>query len=170
MRPRKLLVWIGIVVLMTALIMIIYGLLQSENMKIGEINNNLYVGEIKLGMKESEVIERWGQGEYLEGFGSHGREYQGHGIRFSFADDHDNDLYGKVSSLEFSNPEYSVYAVKAGDSRERAVERILAAGFKKSSSPEILVHGEYSIILRGQEVIEAIGVTFSDKDLKDRIY
>jgi len=122
-------------------------------------------------MPENEVIQLWGQGEYLNAFGGHGREYEDKKIRVGFADDKDNDLYKKVSSLEFSNSSFSIFSVKVGEIKTDGIAKILTKGFKRiGNNSDELVNGEYSISIRGSNKIEYIQIWFNDKDLNDRIY
>jgi hypothetical protein len=170
MKSRKSQLLFGTALIILILILVFW-YIQNKNISVNEMNKNLDVGEIELGMSESDVIQHWGQGEYLDGFGGHGREYKDREIRVGFPDDMDNDLYKKVSSLEFSNANFSIFSVKVGDDMDTGVERILSTGFKTADySEDTFVNGEYSITLIGQEMIEAIRILFSDKDLKDRNY
>lgn len=143
----------------------------NKKMTLNLINENLEVEDIKFGMLEQDAIQRWGSGEYIHGFGGHGREYEDKKIRLSFPGDMDNDLYGKIGSLEFSNPDFSIFTVTIGDNREIGIEELLSNGFRVADySQDIFVNGEFSIALRGKSKIEYIQIWFMDKDLIDRNY
>lgn len=135
------------------------------------INNNLNAEEIKVGKSGSDVIQLWGQGEYQDGFGGYFREYENKGIKVGFSNDSDNDLYGRVSYLEIKNPEFIIFSVRIGDKKSEGIEKLKENGFVSVDySDDVYVKGEFSIALRGENLIEYIQIYFNDKDLKDRIY
>ncbi|NMO98179.1 hypothetical protein [Paenibacillus lemnae] len=143
----------------------------KKRIDLETINSNLYVGDIEFGMTEYELIRRWGPGEYLYGFGGHGREYKDQLIRVSFSDDKDNDLYGRAGSMEFSNPSFSIFSIKVGEDREAGIEKLKFNGFMSTDfNDDIYMNGEFTITLYGEKAIEYIQISFHDNDLRDRIY
>jgi hypothetical protein len=156
--------------LLLVMLFIIF-LTGCSRMTLQKINEHLNAGGIEFGMSENEVVQRWGEGEYGPGFGGHFRIYEDQGIELGFAGDSDNDLYGKVSYLEMSNPDYSVYSIRPGGSKAEGIEILVQNGFQIAEySEDTLVSGEYAIALRGGERIDFIQIFFNDKDLKDRNY
>ncbi|MFS0727671.1 hypothetical protein [Paenibacillus sp. 1P07SE] len=144
---------------------------QQNTISLVLLNDNLEVEDIQFSMLEEEVIQRWGEGEYIHGFGGHGREYLEKGIRVSFPGDPDNDLFGTVGSLEFSNAAYSIFTIRVGDSTESGYEKLKSHGFVITDySEDTYSSGEFTIALRGDGQIENIQIWFEDKDLKDRNY
>lgn len=153
------------------LVIIIWSLQNQQSISLTEINKELDIEDIKLGMPESEVIRLWGEGEYLPGMGGHGRAYKDKGIVVSFPDDKDNDLYKNVSSLEISNSNCSLFSVKVGGDRKAGVNEIVSKGFKPVEyAQDIFVNGEFSIMMNGQDKIESMNLWFEDRDLRDRVY
>lgn len=135
------------------------------------MNANLEIEGIRLGMTEDEVISRWGPGEYVEGFGGHARNYADKAAMVSFPNDQDNDLYGRVSSIYFSSPEYSIFTVKIGDSMTEGIQKLKSRRFKPAKFTEdTFARGEFFIALRGRSEIEYIQIWFQDKNLRDRNY
>ncbi len=169
-KPRlKLTIVAALAVLLLAFAA--WRLLFGDSMRLERINEHLDAGGIRLGMAEEEVVRLWGQGEYVEGFGGHGRDYVDRHIRLSFPNDSDNDLYKRVAQLSFTNADYSLFGIKVGDHREDAIAKISAERFRLSEdSPNIFVNGEYSILLSGSPNLSEIMVWFADKDLRDRNY
>lgn len=152
-------------------VVVLYWLPDKNRLSLDDLNHNLDVADIKFGMLEEEVIELWGAGQYLHGFGGHGRDYKEQGVQISFPGDADNDLYGRVGGLELVSADHSVYAIRVGDEQEAAAQQLLSYGFVESDfSEDIFVQGEFMIALHGSPVIEFIQVWFDDKDLKDRNY
>lgn len=152
-------------------IVILFVLPDRTRLTLDGLNQNVKVAEIKMGMMEEDVITLWGTGEYVHGFGGHGREYADYGVRISFPGDSDNDLYGRVGGLELQSSEHSVYGIKVGEDRQTAKEKLEKYGFSESDfSPDIFVQGEFMIGLHGDPAIEFIQIWFDDKDLKDRQY
>jgi len=104
-------------------------------------------------------------------WGGHLRDYKDKNIRVGFSDDSDNDMYQKVSSLEISNSDFSIFSVKVGDDWKAGADKILSKGFKAvDNSNPIVVNGEYFISITGQEKIESTKLWFADEDLRDRVY
>ncbi|KRE56789.1 hypothetical protein [Paenibacillus sp. Soil750] len=145
---------------------------ERSKIDIDTLNKNLLIKDIKFGMSEEEVIQQWGPGEYINGMGGHGRAYNEKKVRISFSNDADNDLNGKVGSLEFSNPDYSIFSIRIGMDRLDAINHIKSnTKFKTVKySEDIFVCGEFSIALRGKDLIEEIQIWFKDKDMTDRNY
>lgn len=147
-----------------------YPFLQS-NLDTNTINTNLEVEGIKFGMSEDDVIRLWGPGDYIYGMGGHGREYKDKRIKVSFPEDSDNDFYREVSSLEFSNPNYSIFSIKVGLDRKIAGEKLRSYQFKPVDNSEgLYVNGEFFISIQGKDNIEHILISFIDKDLRNRNY
>jgi hypothetical protein len=170
MKKRNFLLLLSSALILTALILSFWHF-QNQGIRLKQINDHLDAGGIQLGMLESEVIRLWGPGEYLYGMGGHLRDYKDKNIRVGFSDDSDNDLYQKVSSLEISNSDFSIFSVKVGDDWKAGADKILSKGFKAvDNSNPIFVNGEYFISITGQEKIESIKIWFADKDLRDRVY
>lgn len=162
---------ISLAVLLLVIVSIMLWLWQDKGIRLHDLNKHLDVDQIKLGMSESEVIHRWGEGEYRYGFGGHGRAYKEKSVRVVFPDDSDHDLYQMVSELEMSSSNHSLYAIKVGDAREVGIDIIVSEGFKPVRySQDIYQNGEFFIMINGEQTIESIRVWFEDKDLKDRYY
>lgn len=171
LRSRRRLFGIGAGVGLCFVLCIVWFAWQSDRMTLGKLNDHLDAGGIQLGMPEAEVVMMWGEGEYIYGWGGHGRNYADKKIRVGFSDDPVNDLYEKVSDLIFTSVDYSIFGIKVGDDRHASRELLLAAGFKQDDySDDLLVNGEYGISLKGNPRIMKIQITFIDKDLKDRNY
>lgn len=152
-------------------IVVLFVLPDRTSLTLDGLNQNMKVADIKMGMMEEDVIALWGTGEYVHGFGGHGREYAEYGVRISFPGDLDNDLYGRVGGMELQSTDYSVYGIKVGDDRQFAKEQLQKHGFAESEfSPDIFVQEEFMIGLHGDPAIEFIQIWFDDKDLKDRQY
>jgi hypothetical protein len=86
------------------------------------INNQLVTDGVKLHLTEDQIVALLGEGEYQEGFGGHFRMYASKALSIGFAGDPDNDFYGLVGQIEFSNPNYSLYGIKAGDPVKESAE------------------------------------------------
>lgn len=172
MKLKKSLILVGTPLIIFVLILVCFQL-QSKSTTFNDINKNLDVGEIKLGMPERAVTQYWGQGELINGFGGHRREYIDMKIKVEFSDDRDNDLYQKVGSLEFTNTNYSIFLIKVGDEKNIAMKKILSNGFKPmDNAQDIFVKGEFYITFTftDQRIIESIQIAFVDKDLRNRSY
>ena len=153
-----------------AAIAIVYMLLQrAEHETYRNLNRNLSADGVELYMPEQRLVEWLGAGEYVEGMGGHGREYAALRLTVSFSGDPDNDFYGRVSQLEFSNPTYSVYGIRPGDPIGRSADLLEEKGYRLSTE-NIYRNGEYVIQLYGTERIESVRMWFDDKDLRDRSY
>jgi hypothetical protein len=135
---------------------------------VNEINKYLNIAEIKLGMNEDQVIQLWGTGDYRGGFGGHGREYKDKKVFLGFAGDKDNDLYGSVSTIDVSNPIFSVFGIRIGDPMLKASDKIKKYGFRFNN--QIYIKDEFAVAIRGEHEVELIQIWFNDKDLKDRQY
>lgn len=172
MLQKKQLILFSTVGFMFVIAVTILFLLPDKNqLSLEGFNQNLKIGDIKIGMPEEEVIELLGYGDFIHGFGGHGRHYKEQGIQLSFPGETDNDLHGRVGGFELQSPEYSVYSIKVGEERESAVQKLLSHGFTESEfSENIFVQGEFMIGLHGESAIEFIQVWFADKDLTDRSY
>lgn len=172
MLQRKQIILAGLLgALCIISIVILFLLPGNDRLSLDRLNQQLKVAEIKMGMLEEEVIAFWGMGEFIHGFGGHGREYQEQGVRISFPGDADNDLYGRVGGLELLKSDYSIFGIHVGEEREQAIHKLVANGFKESEfSDNIYEQGEFMIGLHGEQLIEFIQVWFDDKDLKDRVY
>jgi hypothetical protein len=105
----------------------------------------------------------------MEGFGGHSRNYSDHKIELSFSGDGDNDLYGEVSAVTFTNPEYSVIGIHVGDVIAEATDKLMEYGFKWIER-ELYFKDEFYISLRGETTVNQIQIDFDDMDLRDRIY
>lgn len=146
-------------------------LLSGDGMRMQRINEHLEAGGIRLGMTEEEVVRFLGQGEFVEGFGGHGRIYQERHIRVSFPNDSDNDLYRRVAQVSFTDADYALFGIRVGDRREDAISKISAERFRMSKdAPDIFVNGEYNVMLNGSPYLTEIMIGFADKDLRDRNY
>ncbi|MFC4776102.1 hypothetical protein ACFO9Q_04895 [Paenibacillus sp. GCM10023252] len=122
-------------------------------------------------MNEQEVINYWGSGEYIEGFGGYGRYYSDRHVMISFSNDKENSMYGKVSSIYFSNPQYSIFSVKIGDKKNEGINKLKSNRFKPVNyADDTFERGEFSISLRGKNDINYIQILYNDKDLRDRNY
>ncbi|WP_274361426.1 hypothetical protein [Paenibacillus thermotolerans] len=143
----------------------------NPDLEIKELIEGSDFGDVRIFMKEEEVIELAGGGDmYLEGMGGHGREYKRAGLLLGFADDRDNRAFGKVTSIETTNPKHHLFGIRVGDSLGAAEEALKAKGYRKQTY-DIWVKGELSVILEnGGDRIAKIRVWFSDDKLKDRVY
>jgi hypothetical protein len=157
--------------LLVLLILLVIGFIAGGvgRTQVEDINQHLDIDGVKLGMREAEVVRLWGEGEYVNGFGGHGREYKDRQISLGFAGDSDNDLYGAVSTIELRNPSSSIYGVKIGDPMEEADAQVKLHGFKLSDNG-LYVKDEFTIAIRGSHTVELLQVWFNDRDLKDRVY
>jgi len=172
MLQKKQIILISTVGLLFVVAVTILFLLPDKNrLSLEVFNQHLKIGDIKIGMPEEGVIELLGHGDYIHGFGGHGRHYAEQGLQLSFPAEQDNDLFGRVVGFELQSSEYSVYSIKVGEERDAAVEKLLSNGFTESEfSENIFVQGEFMIGLHGEAAIEFIQVWFADKDLTDVTY
>jgi len=166
-----IIVLFGTVVLITLLLFYAYQSKQENQDKetLVRINDGLIIDDVKLFLKESEIINLLGEGEYIEGFGGHSRDYKELKIRIGFPDDSDNDFYGRVSSIELSNPIYSIYGIKVGDLKQESINKLDAKGYKQLEE-NLYINGEYIISLYGEGHIQKLKISFNDNDLRDRNY
>jgi len=66
-----------IAVLVFILAAVIYThLTRNHGMALEGLNAQLQAEGLQIGMTEEQLIDIWGDGEYLEGFGGHGRKYE----------------------------------------------------------------------------------------------
>jgi hypothetical protein len=156
---------ITVIVISVAMIVIV---LYTDRTTVSEMNRDLHIAEMKLGMREEQVIQLWGTGDYRKGLGGHGREYKDKKVFLGFADDRDHDLYGSVSSIEIFNPNYTVFDIRIGDSFIEARDKMIKSGFKIEN--QIYKKDEFTVTIHGENVIESIQISFHDKDLLDRQY
>lgn len=162
---RRVLLMIGIVIILSLTTIMTY---KVERFTLDDLNDQLDVEQIKLGMTEDEVIRLWGDGEYWPGFGGHARDYKDKMATLGFAGDRDNDLYGRVSTLTIKNSNFSVYNIHIGDPRDEANKKLLKNSFIQTN--HYFERGEFMISLSGEESVSMIQVWFLDKDLRDRVY
>lgn len=168
---RSVIISICIALLILVFVFILLLFSNKNSISLNIINANLEVENIKLGMLEQEVIDYWGTGEYIYGFGGHGRTYKQKGVTINFLGDVDNDFYGKVGGLVLSNPIYSILTINVGEDREFGIRILESNGFTVADySKDIYVNGEFSIALHGGITISLIQIWFNDKDLMDRNY
>ncbi|NIK80016.1 hypothetical protein FHS15_005200 [Paenibacillus castaneae] len=169
MNSKSLLLAMGTIILIAILIPLLFHLLKEKPISLHQFNENLSAEDIYMGLSEADLIKAWGQGEYIEGFGGHLRKYGEKSVEIGISGDNDNDLYDSISSLQFTNPDFSIYGVKIGELYETAEHKLKQSRFK-NENPEYFTHGEWVIILRGSKNVETIQIYFNDKDLLDRSY
>ncbi|MBH5317656.1 hypothetical protein I6N90_07560 [Paenibacillus sp. GSMTC-2017] len=170
MRLKKASVLLSILLIIICVALLWFLILKQDEISLETINENITVENIKLGMSEQDVIALWGEGIRHEGFGGFQRDYKNKGILIGFSGDRDNDLYGRVSSLQISNSKYSIFSIKVGEDRESSIASLVTEGFKSNKEHlDLYENGEYCIQLDGVKV-ETITIWFADKELKDRIY
>ncbi|MFC5402957.1 hypothetical protein [Cohnella soli] len=136
---------------------------------LDNINRNLISDGVQLNLKEEELTKLLGDGEYMEGFGGHMRKYASRSLNIGISGDQDNDFYGHVSQVDFSNPEFSIYGIKVGDPIEQSSSYIISKGYHQIAE-NIFRNGEYVIQLYGHDNIQSIKIWFDDKDLRGRSY
>jgi hypothetical protein len=109
---RKIIFILALLVILIPFLLIIWGKTSSQ-LNLNSVNKNVDIEENKFGMMEENVIKEWGTGELISaGEGGYSREYKSKGIRIGFPlSDTDNDFYGKVGELYFTNPEFSAWGV-----------------------------------------------------------
>ncbi|BBH20649.1 hypothetical protein Back11_19940 [Paenibacillus baekrokdamisoli] len=147
----------------------IYYFRTDNRMTSKDFNNQLAFDGIQLGMTEERLIQLWGEGEHIEGFGGHIKKYKSKQTAIGIAGDSDNDFYKGVTLLETSNKQYAIYGVHVGDSVKATYAKLAKFGYKPDFSG-IYMNGEFVISLQGKETIETIQIWFNDKDLRDRVY
>ena len=161
-------IMLTVILILVMIVVLFLFLFNSTEIDIDEMNANIQA-DIKLNMSEDRVISLLGPGEYIEGFGGHGRKYTDEGYFIGISGDSDDDMYGNVSSIEIRNTKSSVFGIKIGDNINSSIEKLNEYSFKKIES-NIFMNGEFGISLIGNTTIEYIQVWFQDKDLKDRVY
>ncbi|GMK41320.1 hypothetical protein PCCS19_43760 [Paenibacillus sp. CCS19] len=135
------------------------------------LNRNLDAAGVQFYQREAEVVNLLGDGEYMPGFGGHGRDYKDKGIRVSFIDDPDGMMYGRVSSIDYYGADCSIYGIKQGDAITEAETVLLKQNYKKLENQGFVYkNGEYWIMLQGNQQVNAISVDFRDERLMDRNY
>lgn len=143
---------------------------QAETLE--RINSHMEAGGFYLNLAEETLIAQFGEGEYIEGFGGHVRAYAEPYLRVGIAGDRDNDFYGAVSWIEWTNPQYAIYGIHVGESSARAADLLVSQGYERMKDVDEMFYenGEYLISLYGSPNVEQIRVGFEDKDLRDRNY
>lgn len=168
-RSNKVYIIIGIMTLIFVFIFLMFMLSKEKSLSVGAFNENFSADEIYFGMDEDDLIKAWGNGEYQEGFGGHFRKYKEKEIEIGIAGDSDHDLYGSISSIQFTNTNYSIFDVKIGDPIEATENKLALAGFENNTSKRF-TNGEWVVQLTGKDTIDFIQIYFEDKDLRDRQY
>jgi len=156
------------IVMITLLSYYFYQSIQNKE-SLTRLNDSLIMDDIKLYLKEEQIINLLGEGEYIEGFGGHIRDYKNLEISIGFSEDSDNDFYGRVSLVEISNPIYSIYGIKIGDSKQESINKLKSKGYEQLVEDQY-INSEYIISIHGEPQVQMIQIWFSDKDLRDRNY
>ena len=163
---------LSISVLLTVVIGIIAFLFVNSHInriQLEELNSNMLT-PLQLGMSEKEVVAAIGEGIFQPGFGGYYLIYED--ITVGFSEDLDNDLYQKVTVIEWNNENYSVFGIRVGDTLETSINILQREGFGLETEL-IFNNGEYYVHLLaddGSRNIRSIRVSFEDKDLQDRYY
>lgn len=135
------------------------------------LNRNLKAAGVHFNQPEKEVIALLGEGEYMGGFGGHGRDYKERGIRVDFTDDPDGSMYKRVSDVTCYGADCTIYGIKKGDAIADAEAAVLNQNYSKLEDQGYnYKNGEYFITLHGDQQVESITVRFQDPALMDRNY
>ena len=160
---------IVVTVVVASIMIMLHDMNVDKNETVIGLNENLSANGVKLYMTEIELIQLLGEGEYVEGFGGHQRNYADKKIRIGIAGDQDNDFFGRISLIEISNPNYALYGIKIGDSIDESISRLIELNYKHLVE-NIYRNGEFVVALHGVTKVDHIQVWFDDKDLRDRNY
>jgi len=158
-RNRK--IKLSILLITLIVVALIYGIYLSmqTSLTLNYLNKHLDIGGIKLGMTEHELIELWGEGKYIYGFGGHGRKYVSKATSVSITGDSDSFLYGKVSQIQLKNPEFSIFDIHIGDDRAEALSKLRTTKFRQvDSSDELFERGEFTIAIRGGDRVTELQI------------
>ncbi|MBO8170893.1 MAG: hypothetical protein H0Z33_03270 [Bacillaceae bacterium] len=163
----------GLIALITiSLLIVVVTLLwpENEDSEIQELNEHSYFGGIQMLTGETEVIDGFGEGEFVPGMGGYGRNYRDIRLFAGFSDDPDNRAYKKVSVIHTSNPAHHVFGIGIGDHVSKS-EKILKNNHYYQQSNGIWSKDELFIDFKTRNLtIEEIRVWFIDKNLRDRLY
>ena len=97
-----------------------------------ELNSYLEADGLKLMMQIEEVHDIYGIEEvYNLGFGGDFYEYPSREVAFSMSTDSDYDLFNKISDIRIFNPEFSLFGICVGMEESKAIEILLARGYKE---------------------------------------
>ncbi|MFD2115768.1 hypothetical protein ACFSTH_11145 [Paenibacillus yanchengensis] len=163
-------IFAGIVISITLILLYWYQTNDNKDKEVlSRLNDHIKINDVKLYLLEKQLIELLGEGEYIEGFGGHVRNYIAKKIKIGISEDSDNDYFGRVSSITFSNPLYSIYGIKVGDSKQEAINVLKEKGYEQLEEDHF-VNGEYVIAIYGEIQVQELKISFSDKDVSDRNY
>ncbi|PWV94528.1 hypothetical protein DFQ01_13093 [Paenibacillus cellulosilyticus] len=135
------------------------------------LNQHLDAAGVRFHQTEDEVVAKLGEGEYMEGFGGHGRDYKDYGIRISIPTDKNSLMFGRVDAVECYGSDCSLYGIKKGDAIKKAEAAFLDQNYSETFDQGYsFENGEYVILLQGYEQVESFTVFFRDEDLRNRDY
>jgi len=136
-----------------------------ELLDLDEVNAHIDAGGVLLEMPVEDVVRLLGEGEYVEGFGGYGHDYDDLCLLVSF---NYNDV---VIKLDICNDQYAIYGVQVGDTIDSASDKLLAAGFELLNQKEnIFKNKQVYMSLHGKSEVEQISVWLLNPEDEDVEY
>ncbi len=154
-----------LIVIICLAAMILLGYVFSPYIDAYRTNLNLDISGVKLLMTHPEVEKLLGKGSPIGGFGAEFYEYGNSAVTIAYPVG--GLLKGKAGWIEISDPNYSIYGVRPGDSIEKTKSILEEYGFTqdqtdknffKRSSAQVCIFGE------------SVRANIEDWTLRGRVY
>lgn len=159
-RRRVLLIAIICVV---ALILLSY--VFTPYIEAYRTNLKLDISGARLLMTYPQMEKLLGKGSPIGGFGAEFYKYDNSSVTIAYPAD--GLLKGKAGWIEISNPRYSIYDVRPGDSLDKAKSILEKYGFTQDKTDKnFFKRGSVRVCIFG----ESVRVNIEDWTLKGRVY
>lgn len=127
-------------------------------------NKHLSIDGVRLLMTPGQVEEILGKGSPIGGFGAEFYEYADSAVKVAYK--WDGMLKGKAGWIQVSDPKYSIYGIKAGDSSKAAEAILKKHGFAYSKTEDAFKRGSVRVHIYW----DSVRITIEDWSTKGRVY